>query len=173
VCLATARSEITSRWAMAALDRALRHEPKNLAFARAERADGVVCRYSGPAGGRSLLGPWPFHPRRPAVLPRRTGRCRTPGPSRGSRCHQSEHSFVLLYRAMSYPDGGNAWSCGCVSDRVWRPPAGRTPTTRSIGNAGRRIIRQPLSVKCEVGSRSESPFRLWPLAPGWVASRSR
>jgi hypothetical protein len=30
-----------------------------------------------------------------------------------------------------------------------------------------------LSVKCEAGSRSESLFCLWPLAPGWVASCSR
>jgi hypothetical protein len=51
VCLATARSEITSRWAMAALDRALRHEAKNLVFARAERADGVVVDIPGQQAG--------------------------------------------------------------------------------------------------------------------------
>jgi hypothetical protein len=110
-----ARSEITSRWAMTALGRPSAMRP------RTSRSCGLSALTSPLSvfrarGGQSILGRWPFHPRRPTVLPRRTGRCRTPGPSRGSRCHQSGHS------SSSRTGRGATRTEGCVVVRVRQRP---------------------------------------------------
>jgi hypothetical protein len=81
--------------------------------------------------------------------------------------------FVLPYRARSNPDGGMrgraraSTTAAGVHRRDEHPRLGVSTTPVRVAHSA------TLTVKCEAGSRSESLFRLWPLASGWVASRSR